>query len=420
MKRKWRRNRLFALLLSFVLLLGMTPVTVAFAESDNSSGSEAMTESSEKKQGDASGDASSEEEKPADTRQEESDPEQEKTADVSQIKEEQSLSLVLGAGGSNAETGQAYEGSVNWEDLKVGDIIKAGTYTWNGNLVYDDGMKIYLAQTRGSIWSGSQDRIVTSFGQYNGNNVVILERLSNSSSYAVVRGEALTYNGHEQVLTKVGSVVGGTLYYSKDGGSTYTSTEAPKAKEVGTYTVWCKVIGDSSHDDSKPYCVTASINKEDGSASVSLDGWTYGQTANTPVPESNTNGTDHVTYSYSGTTKAGKAYGPSTTAPTEAGSYKVTATFAETDNYKACTAYASFTIAEAKKESSLKPTDNNGSKTNNVSNTDSKLSGTGVSSNTAAKTGDERDISLWFALMALCSAGLVEVVFICRKNMRKN
>lgn len=605
MKRKMKKKRMCAAFLSLVLLLGMTPVTAAFAESDMNSGSEATVETSGEKMGEASGDASSEEVKPAEIQQEDSNSEKKENVTEEPLKknvleEEQILPVVLGAENSVTETNQAYEGSVDWSDLKVGDIIKSGTIFLNSMASirgYDGESNTawYLKYRPGYSIIRSRDSIVEYIGLYEGEVAVKLAILSNTSSYAVVRGKTLTYNGQEQALAEAGSVIGGTLYYSEDGGSTYTTTEVPKAKGAGTYTVWCKVIGDANHEDSEAYCLTTSISKVAGSATVSLDAWTYGQTANIPVPESSTNGTDNVSYSYSGmtnaraaygpseeapteagtytvtasfaeadnymactaetnftiaradaglsltpettkktygdegfalkvskdsdgtasyessnpdvatvdnngnvtiigigetsitvslpqtdnyaaaskivtvniakaegrgsvsikgwiygqkantpavvsstngtenvtysyfgTTKAGKTYGPSTTAPTEAGNYTVTASFAETDNYTACTAEASFSIAEAKKESSLKPADNKTGKNDNnkVSNESSKLFDSKVSSNTAAantvaKTGDERNLFLWLALMGLSIAGIFEVAFICRKNMRK-
>ena len=81
-----------------------------------------------------------------------------------------------------------------------------------------------------------------------------------------------------------------------------------------------------------------------GTASVTMAGWTYNGKAGMLVPASDTHGTDHVTYRYTGTTLGGAAYN-SDAAPIEAGSYTVTATFAATDNYAGITAAADFTIA---------------------------------------------------------------------------
>ena len=82
-----------------------------------------------------------------------------------------------------------------------------------------------------------------------------------------------------------------------------------------------------------------------GNASVTIESWTYGEPPKQPVPSSSTNGIDHVTYHYTGTTSGGVSY-DSDTVPTDAGKYTVTATFAATANHEAVTATADFTIAE--------------------------------------------------------------------------
>lgn len=84
----------------------------------------------------------------------------------------------------------------------------------------------------------------------------------------------------------------------------------------------------------------------DGTGGVSMAGWTYGDTAAEPVPVSATNGTGSVTYTYAGTKANGTTYN-SSTRPTDAGSYTVTAVFAATSEYKQVISEAtSFTIAK--------------------------------------------------------------------------
>ena len=60
------------------------------------------------------------------------------------------------------------------------------------------------------------------------------------------------------------------------------------------------------------------------------------------MPTSATNGTAGVSYTYEG--RDGTTYAKNETAPTNAGSYTVTATFAATENATECTATANFTI----------------------------------------------------------------------------
>ena len=81
-----------------------------------------------------------------------------------------------------------------------------------------------------------------------------------------------------------------------------------------------------------------------------MEGWTYGETAKTPVPTSETNGTNGVTYQYK--VKDAKDDTYSTTVPTNVGSYTVKATFPATDNYNEVTATADFVIAQATHHSS--------------------------------------------------------------------
>ena len=106
---------------------------------------------------------------------------------------------------------------------------------------------------------------------------------------------------------------------------------------------WVQVNDGSSTKTSNAINVT--ITKAAGTASVSMDGWAYGETAKAPVPTSATNGTDNVTYLYKVKDAADSTY--SAAVPTAAGSYTVKATFPETDNYKEATATVDFTIAQA-------------------------------------------------------------------------
>lgn len=69
----------------------------------------------------------------------------------------------------------------------------------------------------------------------------------------------LTYNGQEQELITPGSATGGTMQY-KLGGGRY-STELPTATNAGTYTVYYKVVGDASHNDTAEQSITVTIGK---------------------------------------------------------------------------------------------------------------------------------------------------------------
>lgn len=91
---------------------------------------------------------------------------------------------------------------------------------------------------------------------------------------------------------------------------------------------------------------TLTVTKGTGSVSVSIDGWTYGESAKSPTVTSTTHTLESATYSYSGNTNAGTTYS-STDAPTAAGTYTVTVTLPANDLYEACSGNATFTIEKA-------------------------------------------------------------------------
>lgn len=142
-----------------------------------------------------------------------------------------------------------------------------------------------------------------------------------------------TYNGSEQkpaVLAAEGSeMVEGTDY----------TVKYPDASTIaGSYKV--TVNGTGNYTGSVEYSYT--IIKANGSGSVHMADYAYGEAAPAPVPESATNGTDQVSYTYTG--RNGTDYAESAAAPTKVGSYTVTARFAATTNATECTATADFSI----------------------------------------------------------------------------
>ena len=124
-------------------------------------------------------------------------------------------------------------------------------------------------------------------------------------------------------------------------GSNRSMLTLENVSDSGTY--WVVVNDGSSTKTSNPVSVT--IGKANGTASVSLKGWTYGETAKEPVLTSATNGINNVTYQYKVKGADDTTY--SDTLPINAGDYTVKATFAATDNYNEVTATADFTITKA-------------------------------------------------------------------------
>lgn len=137
-----------------------------------------------------------------------------------------------------------------------------------------------------------------------------------------------TYNGEVQKPAVSSSAL-------KDGDY---EVAAPESTDAGDYTL--TVTGQGNYTGSVEYSYT--IRKAEGSGSVRMADYAYGEAAPAPVAESATNGIDQVSYTYAG--RDGTTYAESATAPTKVGSYTVTARFAATANATACTATANFTV----------------------------------------------------------------------------
>ncbi|MBQ7636303.1 MAG: leucine-rich repeat protein, partial [Lachnospiraceae bacterium] len=84
--------------------------------------------------------------------------------------------------------------------------------------------------------------------------------------------KTLTYSGSAQELITVGEAEGGEMQYVLGTASKATepyTTSIPTATDAGTYYVWYKAVGDASHEDSKPTCVTVTIKTAPSSGEVS-------------------------------------------------------------------------------------------------------------------------------------------------------
>ena len=119
--------------------------------------------------------------------------------------------------------------------------------------------------------------------------------------------------------------------------NTYT-TAVPE--DAGTYTI--KVVVEDEHASGSATADFTIAKASLTNLAVSLEGWTYGETANTPVVTGNT-GEGTVTVTYKGANDATF----SETMPTYAGTHTIKATVGETTNYKSGEDTSTFTIAKA-------------------------------------------------------------------------
>ena len=152
----------------------------------------------------------------------------------------------------------------------------------------------------------------------------------------------LAYTGNAQALVNAGTTTGGTLQYKLGTDGTY-GTSIPTATNAGDYAVYYKVVGDGNYSDvAEAGPINVTIAKAGITPTVSITGWTYGATANTPTVSGNT-GNASVTFTYA--TKGTETF--SETVPTDADEYTVKATIAATANYNGAEATADFIISPA-------------------------------------------------------------------------
>lgn len=216
--------------------------------------------------------------------------------------------------------------------FKVGDnvvqeLINAGVYT------------VYVSTEEGTMYNAMGQTEVGTFTINKAN-----------ATLTAPTAKELTYNGQAQALVNDGAATGGELQYKLGADGTY-STSVATATDAGTYTVYYKVEGDDNHNDVAETSVSVTIAKAAITPTVSIEGWTYGETAKTPDVNGNS-GKGTVTYRYA--VKGTTAF--SETVRTDAGDYTVKATIAETANYLGGEATADFTIAKANASVNTAPT----------------------------------------------------------------
>ena len=127
--------------------------------------------------------------------------------------------------------------------------------------------------------------------------------------------ENLVYTGEEQALITAGKADGGTMQYCLTQDGTY-SENVPTGKNAGSYTVWYQVIGDSNHNNTKPASVSVTIDR---------------QPVEVPEP-------DATVFTYDGEKKtytiaANDNYTVANAEQTNAGTYTVTVTLKDTENF---------------------------------------------------------------------------------------
>jgi len=150
------------------------------------------------------------------------------------------------------------------------------------------------------------------------------------------------YNGNPQPLIILAIPLGGTAMYRLESSEEY-SASIPMVAEVGEYTVYYMIAGDSNHNDGAEGSVKATISKGQIKPEVSIENWFVGDAPSVPVVSGNPGG-GAVTYEYKAVTAEESAY--SGTVPTTVGNYNIRATVAETENYLGGYAVSTFYITK--------------------------------------------------------------------------
>ena len=127
--------------------------------------------------------------------------------------------------------------------------------------------------------------------------------------------ENLVYTGEEQALITAGKADGGTMQYCLTQDGTY-SENVPTGGNAGEYTVWYKVAGDDNHNNTKPASVSVTIARQP-----------------VDVPKE-----DATVFTYDGEKKTytiaeNDNYTAANTEQTNAGTYTVTVTLNDTENF---------------------------------------------------------------------------------------
>lgn len=195
----------------------------------------------------------------------------------------------------------------------------ADNYKWSdGTQTADITLEFHIVAS-GNSWTTPLSIVGWTYGKYSADVNAPVYKAEKGNDTAVVEVRLKTGTDADYATVADLSTLGAGDYYMR--------VRVPKTEEYGGLSA----------------VVEFTVSKAAISVTVSIDGWTYGEAANLPTVDGNT-ASGKVTYSYVGT--GDTAYEASETAPVNAGTYKVTATVAETANYLGATAETEFAIAK--------------------------------------------------------------------------
>lgn len=167
-----------------------------------------------------------------------------------------------------------------------------------------------------------------------------------SSVATVPTANTLTYTGSAQALVTAGAASGGTMQYSLDN-QTFAET-VPTGTNVGSYTVYYKVVGDANHENAEGGQVVVAIAKADATVTFASKTASGKMGEAFTAPKVTTSPAD-LTLAYTSSNTKVATVDPSTGAVTlvSAGETTITASFVGNDNYNAANDSYTLTVAKA-------------------------------------------------------------------------
>lgn len=167
-----------------------------------------------------------------------------------------------------------------------------------------------------------------------------------SSATTVPTANILTYTGSAQALVTAGAASGGTMQYSLDN-QTFAET-VPTGTNVGSYTVFYKVVGDANHENAEGGQVVVAIAKADVTVTFASKTASGKMGEAFTAPKVTVSPAD-LTLSYTSSNTKVATVDASTGAVTlvSAGETTITASFAGNDNYNAANDSYTLTVAKA-------------------------------------------------------------------------
>lgn len=227
---------------------------------------------------------------------------------VADITDTEEYEVVENSGGTDVAT---YDVVIRLKD--------AANYKWSdGTQTADITLEFHIVAS-GNSWTTPLSIVGWTYGKYSADVNAPVYEAEKGNDTAVEEVRLKTGTDADYATVADLSTLGAGDYYMR--------VRVPKTEEYGGLSA----------------VVEFTVSKAAISVTVSIDGWTYGEAANLPTVGGNT-ASGEVTYSYVGT--GDTAYEESETAPVNAGTYKLTATVAETENYLGATAEAEFAIAK--------------------------------------------------------------------------